>query len=119
MKKQIRIGVGDAESTAKGFIDIWKRAEGGEEVEEEQRLYFEDLEMLLKTLTSGRWALLKSLHLSGPSSIRALAKALGRDYKNVHTDVRRLEGIGLIGRTKGGKIEVPWNVVEARLTLAA
>jgi predicted transcriptional regulator len=52
-------------------------------------------------------------------SIRALAKALGRDYKNVYTDVKRLEHTGLIGRTKDGKVEVPWNIVEARLRLAA
>lgn len=119
MKRQIQIGVGDAATTAKGFIDSWKRAERGEEVEEDHRLDFEDLETLLKTLTSGRWALLKSLHENGPMSIRALAMDLGRDYKNVHTDVRRLEYIGLIGRTTGGRIEVPWNVVEARLRLAA
>ena len=33
-------------------------------------------------------------------SVRALARAVERNYKNVHTDVRRLEQIGLIGRTK-------------------
>jgi predicted transcriptional regulator len=52
-------------------------------------------------------------------SIRALAKNLGRDYKNVYTDVRRLENIGLIGRTKNDWIKVPWDIVEARLLLAA
>ena len=26
MKRQIKIGVGDAISTAKGFVDAWKRA---------------------------------------------------------------------------------------------
>ncbi len=119
MKKQIKIGVGDAATTAKEFIDIWRRAERGEKVEEEQLLYFENLEMLLKTLTSGRWALLKNLHENGPMSIRALAMELGRDYKNVHTDDKRLKDIGLVGRTRDGKIEVPWDVVEAKLRLAA
>jgi predicted transcriptional regulator len=52
-------------------------------------------------------------------SIRGLAKNLGRDYKNVHTDVRCLENIGLIGRTKNNRIKVPWDIVEARLMLAA
>jgi len=119
MKKQVQIGVGNATRTVKGFIDAWKRAERGEKVEAEQRLYFENLETLLKTLTVGRWALLKTLRTNGPMSVRALAGALGRDYKNVHTDVSRLELIGLIGRTKGEKIEVPWDIVEARLRLAA
>ncbi len=31
-------------------------------VQEKQRLYFENLEVLLKTLTPGRWTLLKILH---------------------------------------------------------
>ena len=52
-------------------------------------------------------------------SVRALAVGLGRDYKNVHTDVRKLEQIGLISRTGYDKIEVPWEIVEARLSLAA
>jgi predicted transcriptional regulator len=119
MKKQIKIGVGDAATTAKEFVDFWRRAESGEKVEEEQRLYFENLEMLLKTLTTGRWVLLKILRENGPMSIRSLANELDRDYKNVHTDVGKLEYIGLIDRTEDGEIRVPWDVVEARLMLAA
>jgi predicted transcriptional regulator len=119
MKKQIQIGVGGAIITAKGFIDAWKRAERGEKVEAEERLDFENLETLLKRLTSGRWVLLKTLRTNGPMSVHALANELGRDYKNVHADVRRLEQIGLIGRAKDDRIEVPWDIVEARLRLAA
>lgn len=51
MKKQIQIGVGDAVGTAKGFIDAWQRAERDEKVEAKHRLYFENLEILLKTLS--------------------------------------------------------------------
>ena len=119
MKKQIKIGVGDAATTAEGFINAWQRIERGEKVETDRRLNFENLEMLLKTLTPGRWILLKKLRTSGPMSIRALANELGRDYKNVHTDVGRLELIGLICRTKNDKIDVTWDMVEARLMLAA
>jgi predicted transcriptional regulator len=119
MKKQITIGVGDAESTAADFVEAWKRAERGEELQVDQRLYFENLETLLKTLSPGRWILLRKLRTSGPMSVRTLAKELDRDYKNVHTDVHRLEMIGLIARTKDNQIEVPWDIVEARLKLAA
>ena len=119
MKKQITIGIGDATTTAKEFIDAWKLSESGEAVQEKHRVYFENLEVLLKTLTPGRWRLLKKLHANGPMSIRALSNDLGRDYKNVHTDVRRLENVGLIGRTENDWIKVPWDIVEARLLLAA
>jgi predicted transcriptional regulator len=119
MKKEIQVGVGNAAATAKGFIDAWKRAELGETMKAEHRLYFESLETLLKTLTQGRWVLLKTLRTKGPMSVRGLAKELGRDYKNVHTDVRLLEEVGLVGRTKDEKVEVPWDTVEAQLRLAA
>ncbi len=119
MKKQITIGVGEAATTAKEFIATWKIVESGEKVQEKHRLHFENLELLLKALTPGRWTLLKELHANGSTSIRALANNLGRDYKNVHTDVRRLEKIGLIERTQDDRIMVPWDIVEARLMLAA
>ena len=119
MKKEIQIGIDDSSKTAKGFIDVWKRAERGEKVEAEERLYFENLETLLKTLTPGRWVLLKTLRTNGAMSVRSLANKLGRDYKNVHTDVRRLESVGLINRTEDDKIEVPWDILQARLRLAA
>jgi len=119
MKKQIKIGVSDAAITAKDFIEAWKGVERGEKIQEKNILNFENLEVLLKTLTPGRWTLLKKLHANGVMSIRALANGLGRDYKNVHTDVRRLEKIGLIECTKDDRIMVPWDIVEARLMLAA
>ena len=119
MTKEIKIGTGGSAETAKGFVDAWKRVEGGGEEGSEYWLHFENLETLLKTLTPARWRLLRSLRTNGPMSVRALAVGLGRDYKNVHTDVRKLERIGLISRTRYDKIEVPWEIVEARLSLAA
>ena len=119
MMKQIKIGVSDAVNSARGFIEAWSRAENGEALEVEKRLHFENLETLLKTLTTGRWVLLRKLRTAGPMSVRALAKELDRDYKNVHSDVSRLEVTGLIARNKENKIEVPWDIVEAQLRLAA
>lgn len=119
MKKRIQISTGDSTVTALGFIEAWKSAAMGKRAEAEERLVFENLETLIKTLTQGRWVLLKTLRKKGPMSIRALANELGRDYKNVHTDVRRLEQIGLIDRNKDDKVRVPWDIVEAKLKLAA
>jgi hypothetical protein len=38
MKKQITIGVGEAATTAKEFIDAWKFAERGETVQEKHQI---------------------------------------------------------------------------------
>ena len=119
MDKEIQIGVGDPGSTANGFIEAWKSVEQGEKGESVQYLNFENIETLLRTLTPGRWVLLKTLRTSGPMSIRGLAAALGRDYKNVHTDVKQLEHVGLIDRTRDNKVRVPWDIVQTRLSLAA
>ncbi len=119
MKNKIQIGIGDSVSTARGFIEAWKRAERRERAAAEQWLDFENLETLLRTLTHGRWVLLKTLRATGPMSVLALSNKLGRNYKNVHTDVKRLEQIGLIDRNKEDKVRVPWDIVEARLGLAA
>jgi predicted transcriptional regulator len=119
MKKQIKISVSDSITTAKDFIDAWKRAEHGKNIAAEYKLNFENLETLLKALTRGRWILLKTLHKIGPMTIRGLANELSRDYKNVHTDVRLLENLGLIDRTEDNEVEVPWTIVEASLQLAA
>jgi predicted transcriptional regulator len=119
MTKEIHIGIGDPVASAKAFIDAWKQVERGEDVAPKQSLHFEDLETLLRTLTRARWVLLKRLRKKGPMSVRALSKLLARDYKNVHTDVQRLERVGLVGRTHNDNVEVPWDIVEARLSLAA
>lgn len=59
------------------------------------------------------------LHEEGPSAIRALAKKLRRDYKNVHQDIQILERIGLVEETKGGLVAAPFNKIVAEIQLAA
>jgi predicted transcriptional regulator len=73
----------------------------------------------VRILTPRRFELLKQLRQTGPTSIRALSKALGRDYKNVHADVVELLQIGLIERTDEGLVQVPWDEIDAHLRLAA
>jgi predicted transcriptional regulator len=52
-------------------------------------------------------------------SVRSLAKALGRDYKTVHTNARILESAGLIVRTDRDQVMVPWTTVIAQVRLTA
>ena len=77
-----------------------------------------DLPLLLRTLTPARWALLARLKALGAVSVYALAKDLGRDYKNVHTDVRQLADLGLIERRGNAEIAVAWDAIRAELRLA-
>ena len=54
----------------------------------------------------------------GPSSIYALAKKLGRHYKNVHTDVTGLVQLGIIEKDAAGKVFVPWDEIDVNTPLA-
>ena len=80
-------------------------------------LSFEDLPLLLKTLSPARWGLLEKLKKEGPLSIYELARRLQRDYKNVHTDVTQLAAIRLIEREADGRITVRWELLRAELKL--
>lgn len=82
-----------------------------------ERLSFADLPLLLKSLSPARWQLLVVLRKEGPMSVRALAKRLGRDYKNVHTDVAQLIGLQVIERTGQALVRVPWDALRADLRL--
>jgi predicted transcriptional regulator len=71
--------------------------------------------MLAAVLTPKRLELMKSLRQSGPLSVRALAKQLERDYKNVHADVSALEEVDLVQRTKEKLLVAPWDVIDAHV----
>ena len=82
------------------------------------RLSFESARMLFSELTPARVDLLDTLRRVGACSVYALAKAAERNYSNVHSDVARLEELGLIERTEDGSILVPYEAVEILVPLA-
>ncbi|HEY7841387.1 MAG TPA: MarR family transcriptional regulator [Gammaproteobacteria bacterium] len=118
-KKRVHIGVEGAEQGFARFIKAWHNAEAGEFDDTEIRLNFEDFSMLLAVLTPKRLELLRRLRRHGPMSVRALAKRLRRDYKNVHADVSALEDAGLIVRSKNDQLAAPWDVIETHMRLVA
>lgn len=82
------------------------------------RLSFESARSLFAELTPARLDLLDTLRRVGPCSVYALAKAAQRNYSNVHTDVARMEELGLIERTEEGEVLVPYESVEIVVPLA-
>ena len=82
------------------------------------RLSFESARSLFADLTPARLDLLDTLRKVGPCSVYALAKAAERNYSNVHTDVSRLEELGLIERNDDSAVSVPYDAVEILLPLA-
>ena len=78
-------------------------------------LSFSTPAQLVSELSPKRMELLQMLKKSGPLSIRALAKMMGRNYSNVHADVQRLIEHGLIEKDANGHVLVPWGDVVVRM----
>ena len=113
----IKITVGgavEAEATRR-FTEAWHRAAQGESFRE-RYLAFENWDTLARILTSKRLDILRHVHRHATTSIRALAKALKRDYSNVHADVQALTSIGLLDVTKSG-IRVDYNSIETKIAI--
>jgi predicted transcriptional regulator len=117
MSKELYVRVSGAADALDRFEASWHLATGRKPPPPLAVLAFADLPLLLKTLTPARWDLLKKLRSLGPATIFALAKALARDYKNVHTDVQRLAELGLIEKTPDSRIQVAWQAVRAEIRL--
>jgi predicted transcriptional regulator len=112
----LEIRVGPPRDALDRFEAAWNRVADREKIKPLAVLSIDELPLLLKTLSAARWALLQELRKAGPCSIYELAGRLGRDYKNVHTDVSRLMALGLIERNDS-RVGVPWDVVRAELRL--
>lgn len=95
------------------FINAWKTGKSTGAT-----LQFESPAALFRVLTPKRWELIECLQGQGPSSVRGVARVLGRDVKRVHEDVVVLMKSGLVARTEAGKIHVPYDVVHVDFDLS-
>ncbi len=112
---KITVG-GDMEAGAsRRFIDAWHRAEAGETFRE-RHLSFESWDTLARVLTTKRMELIRYVRRHDVRSIRALAKALERDYSNVHADVQALLAAGLLDGS-GGRLSADYDVIETRIPI--
>jgi len=114
---ELKITVGGAieEEVSQRFIDAWHRAERAE-VFEERNLAFENWDTLARVLTAKRMELLSHVRRHKITSIRALAKALQRDYSNVHADVQALASAGLL-ESKPGSIRADYDSIQTKIAI--
>ena len=74
---------------------------------------------LFSVISPKRWQLIERLQHLGKSTIRGLARSLGRDVKRVHDDVTAMLEWGLVERTETGLVHVPYSVIHAEFDLRA
>lgn len=112
---KVQVHVGSLADMGKRFSSAWNRAAVGKKVDE-THVTFLDVQTMLDTLSPRRLEMLKFVRQHGAGSIKELAVALERDYKNVHNDVCVLESAGLLLR-EGRKLHAPWDEVSASVSL--
>ncbi len=114
---RVKVTVGGAmeKDASRRFVDAWHRAEQGKDVHE-RHLAFESWDTLARVLTGKRMELLSYVRRNNVTSIRGLAKALGRDYSNVHGDVQALADVGLLHATPKG-VRAEFDVIETKIAI--
>lgn len=99
--------------------ELARRIDAGEQLPEtDYHLSFSSAAQLFSELTPARMRTLEVLKKSGPLTIYALAKRLGRNYSNVHADIGKLLEYELVAKDEGGRVYVPWDTVEIHVSLA-
>ena len=74
-------------------------------------------ELLWKTLTSKRWALLKTMTGQGAMPIREIARRVDRDVRAVHSDVHTLLKVGVLERDDDGRVVFPYDAIHVDFLL--
>jgi len=100
----------------KDVAEVWRRAQASDR-DITPTIGFGSPSELFTAITDKRLELLRHVASHEELNIHQLAQALGRDYKNVHTDVSRLLELNLLEKNQDGQVNVPWQAVRAELKL--
>lgn len=80
---------------------------------------FASHELMLKTLTTKRWELLRAMAGAGPMSIREASRRVKRDVKSVHGDVQSLLKAGVIDKLEDGRVNFPFDEIHVDFVVRA
>jgi len=103
--RKIEIRVESLQDGLNKFIDTFNKIKEGKKIKKEKYISVSSIEELNKLLSPQRLKLLNFLRSNKVSSIKELSNKLNRDYKNVYSDLKLFEGIGLV-RLKRNKRQI-------------
>jgi len=96
VSKTLTIRIKAFDEGLEGFRRTYKAVRAGKKVVRDEGVYFTSIEAARNLLTKSRLALLHAIRQHHPRSIYQLAKLVGRNLKNVQTDLQLLERYGLV-----------------------
>ncbi len=114
--KRIEISVGRGLKAAlKEFAEVARRVERGERLPPAvPQLRFSSINQLFSAITEKRLEMIRYVAAHRGLNTHQLAQALGRNYKNVHTDVRDLCNYGLLRKNVRGILSAPYDEIVIR-----
>ncbi len=121
--RRLNIGIRTTAERSKALREALRRVARGNRSLHGAGLYFESAAELRQILTEKRLELLQAITRLRPSSVHELAGLVGRDYKNVSTDITLFERLGLVRlKVRGGKGRaqvptVPYDEIQVTIDL--
>jgi predicted transcriptional regulator len=106
----LKITYGQRENNQRAARDRLRRAEAGEEFDEQEPAFvlnFEDLDDVERLMRRLNLEILDVVASERPESIRETARLVDRDYKEVHRNLQELEALGVVEFTADGNRKRP------------
>jgi len=106
----LEITYGQRENNQRAARERLRRAEAGEEFDEQEAAFilnFEDLDDVERLMRRSNLQLLDVVASERPESIRETARLVDRDYKEVHRNLEELEALGVVEFVTDGNRKRP------------
>ncbi len=113
--RTVEIEVLRPQAALQAFKKAWREAERGEDFV--SRIGFGSWAEVFSAITEKRLELIGFVLGHKGLNTRQIAKTLGRDYKNVYTDIQSLVEIGLLDKDSRGRISAPFDEIIIRAGL--
>jgi len=109
----VTIGVSSVENVRRRMATAFRGTKHG------VRISFASEELLWKTLTPKRWALLKAMARQGALAIREVARRTRRDVRAVHSDIHVLLKAGVLEKVEDGRVVFPYEAIHVDFLMRA
>jgi len=101
----VTIGTGD--TVYEDSLEAIQTLDAGDSVDQPATLTFANEKQLGDAFNERTYTLLRTIRRDDPESIRETARLVGRDVKNVHQELTRLEALGVIRLDDSGRSKRP------------
>lgn len=106
-KNILVVTIGGGEDVYEEGLEAIQKLERGESVGKPTTVTFANEKQLGEVFNERTYTLLRVIREKQPESIRETARLVGRDVKNVHEELTRLEALGIIRFDEDGRAKRP------------